>query len=268
MKASKNILGIPYSPISFSGAVEDILSYASDQSTLKHSIFTPNVHHLYLFHKNRIFNKAYKDCSMSLIDGMPLVWACRIFNGEKTDRVPGSDIFGCLFRRALQKGMKIYLLGGAKGVAEKAAINLCDGKLPQDQVYTYSPPYDFESVPGERERIIRDINLKSPHLLFVAFGAPRQEIWISENLIRLNVPVALGVGGSFDFAANLKRRAPVWIQTAGFEWLFRLICDPNRLWKRYLITNTFFFWLVLKELVKRLSYPQKRNNTQGNRSGF
>jgi N-acetylglucosaminyldiphosphoundecaprenol N-acetyl-beta-D-mannosaminyltransferase len=220
LNSDNSIFGIPYFARSFSDALQILLSVASEANTSKYSVFTPNVHHVYLIQKNEKFRQAYQSCSISLLDGMPLVWACKLFAKKKVHKISGSDIFVRLFKGAIKQGLRVYLLGGAPGVAEKAANILLEANGEKELVSTYSPPFGFENSMLENQKIIDDINRFSPNLLFVAFGAPKQELWINDNISRIGVKVAIGVGGSFDFVVGVQKRAPVFIQNLGFEWLF------------------------------------------------
>ncbi|HUI90797.1 MAG TPA: WecB/TagA/CpsF family glycosyltransferase [Chitinivibrionales bacterium] len=253
------VLGVSYFAGSFSDAMQTILSLASETGESKYSVFTPNVHHVYLIQKNEKLRQAYQSGSICLLDGMPLVWALRIFARKNVQKISGSDMFVCLFKEAIKRGMKVCLLGGTPGVAEKAASILLKAKEDKGLILTYSPPFGFEKSVLEDQKVINEINRFSPNILFVAFGAPKQEIWIYEHLSKLSVKMAMGVGGSFDFVAGVQKRAPIFMQNIGLEWLFRLICDPRRLWKRYLITNTFFIRLLITEAIKRMIFRKATN---------
>lgn len=124
-------------------------------------------------------------------------------------------------------------------------------------VGTYCPPYGFESQPTELNLINSTIKAAAPHILFVGLGAPKQEKWIAANYLNLGVPISVGIGVSFELVSNMVKRSPVLLQKTGFEWLFRLLVEPKRLWKRYILGNPIFIWLVVKQYIglsnKRIS---------------
>ncbi|MFZ5590483.1 MAG: WecB/TagA/CpsF family glycosyltransferase [Bacillota bacterium] len=175
-------------------------------------------------------------------DGTGIVWACAVAGTPVPERVTGIDLMLALLAEAAGRGWRVYLLGAAPGVADEAAANL-QRRFPGLQICGTWHGY---FVPQEAEQVLADIAEKRPQLLFVALGAPRQEIWLAENLSRIPAPVVgMGVGGSFDVLAGRVRRAPLWMQKAHIEWLWRLIQEPRR-WRRMLVLPKFA-WLVLRE---------------------
>ena len=148
---------------------------------------------------------------------------------------------------AERKGLKVFLLGGRPGAAEAAKKTL-QARHPNLQIVgTHCPPYGFESQPEELASINSNIKAAASVILFVGLGAPKQEKWIYQNYQELGVPVSLGIGVSFELVADMVQRAPLWMQKWGLEWLFRLIVEPKRLWKRYVMGNPQFMWLVIKQ---------------------
>ena len=115
---------------------------------------------------------------------------------------------------------------------------------------TYCPPFGFECDPAECERIIERINEARPDLLFVGLGAPKQEYWMYDNRFRVRAQMALGIGVSFEFVGGIVARAPRWMQVSGLEWSFRLITEPKRMWKRYLVGNIYFCYLIARQLLE------------------
>lgn len=250
-KKKRNVLGIPFHPFKYNDAIDSILLSAEimDRCT---SVFTPNVQHLYLYHHDDNFKNAYENVDFSLIDGMPLIWAKKLLKNKNVDKISGSDIFVDLFKKAASKNLKILIIGGADGVAIKAIENLGYIHKINKSIFTWSPPFGFEKDANERQILIEKINEIKPNVLFVALGSPKQELWISESINELNAGVALGIGASIDFVAGIQKRAPVWMQKNGLEWFYRLMSDPKRLFKRYFITNLFYFkCLVLYMLGRR-----------------
>jgi N-acetylglucosaminyldiphosphoundecaprenol N-acetyl-beta-D-mannosaminyltransferase len=176
-------------------------------------------------------------------DGMSVVWASRLLGHPLKERVTGIDLFERLVEHAAQRGLSVYFLG-AREQSVSGVIERFTARYPALQVAGYRNGY-FNAE--EAEKIVEEISSSRADMLFIAMGSPAQEYWISANLARTGVRFALGVGGSFDHLSGHARRAPLWMQRRGLEWLYRLLSNPRRLWRRYLIGNTLFIWLVLKQ---------------------
>lgn len=215
-------------------------------------VVTPNVDHIVRLEENAEFQKAYASADLILTDGMPLVWISRMFGTPICEKISGSDLFPELCKRAAERGLSMFFLGAAEGVAARAAGNM-KRQYPGLQVTgVYSPPFGFENDAAQIEYIVGKIAEAAPKILIVALGSPKQEIFISQNLKRMNVPVSLGLGAALDFAAGNMPRAPRWMQKCGLEWLFRLIREPRRLFKRYLVDDMKIFGLVLRYWKEKL----------------
>lgn len=213
-------------------------------------VVTPNAHHVALLRDSERFRGAYAGAALSVPDGVSLVWASRLLGVPLPERVAGVDLFEDVCAAAAGTGIRIFLLGGRRGAADGAA-RVMHGLYPGLEIAgTCCPPHGFERDPAERERVARAIRAAAPHVLFVALGAPKQEVWLQENLAALGVPVGLGVGAAFDLVSGQVPRAPRWMRGAGLEWLFRLAVEPRRLWKRYAVTNTRFVALVLRQRIR------------------
>jgi len=183
------------------------------------------------------------------------VWAARLLGKPLPERVSGSDLFPGLCKAAAGTGLRIFLLGGREGAAEEAA-RILEQRYPGLLFAgTYAPPFGFEKDPAENERAIAAVRAAGPDILFVALGAPKQEIWMYENRERLGVPVLVGVGAAFDLVAGMVRRAPKWMRKAGLEWLHRALLEPRRLGRRYATTNPRFIALVLRQYLAQHRSP-------------
>ncbi|MBN1482215.1 glycosyltransferase [candidate division KSB1 bacterium] len=182
-------------------------------------------------------------------DGVPIVWASRILGDPLPGRVNGTDLMNRLFRESAERGWTLYLLGARQEIIETAVRNLCR-QCPGIRIVGYRNGY-FNSF-EEENKVVDDINAARPDILLLGFSTPMKENWVRRHKDRLNVPIIHGVGGSFDIVGGLMKRAPVWMQRAGLEWLYRLIQEPRRMWKRYLVTNFLFVWLVLHAMLQRL----------------
>ncbi len=210
-------------------------------------VVTPNVDHIVKLQNDAEFMRIYRDASLVLADGMPLLWASRILGNPIVEKISGSDIFWNICELASQKQYGLFLLGGRPGAASGAAQTL-QGKYPGIRITgTYCPPFGFEYDPAENSKIIAMIRAAKPDILFVGLGAPKQEKWIYNHRKELNVPVSMGIGVTFEFACGMVKRAPLWMQRSGLEWMWRLLMEPGRLWKRYLVEDMKFFILVLRQ---------------------
>ena len=214
-------------------------------------IVTPNAAHIVLLQKDEEFRKAYESASLVLADGMPLIWVSKFLGVPLKQKISGSDLLPKLCEVAAEKGFRVFLLGGRSGAALKSAEALKKNYSTLQIVGIYSPPFGFEKDKTENDKITKMIISSKTDILFIGLGAPKQEKWIYTHYKELNIPVSIGVGVTFEFIAGIVKRAPKWMQKIGLEWFFRLLQEPKRLWKRYLIGNTIFILLVLKELFKK-----------------
>ncbi|HEX5736679.1 MAG TPA: WecB/TagA/CpsF family glycosyltransferase [Blastocatellia bacterium] len=180
-------------------------------------------------------------------DGMSVVWASRLLGKPLKQRVTGIDLFERLVGHAARRELSVYFLG-ARDASVRGVVRYFTSRLPDLRVAGYHNGYFDQS---ESEKVAEAIKQSRADLLFVAMGSPAQENWIERHLEATGARFALGVGGSFDHLSGLQRRAPAWMQQAGLEWLHRLAREPRRLWRRYLIGNTLFVWLVVKQMLSR-----------------
>ena len=251
-----NIAGAQIHPLSFDEVVKAIGEHATSRSPTPGYVVTPNAQHLLLLRKQKRFREIYSRAFLCVPDGVPLLWAARFLGTPLKGRVNGTDLFERLAEMSARKGLSIYLLGGRPGAAEGAAKILMARHPLLRIVGIYCPPYGFEKDPEQLRMINLSITKASPDLLFVGLGAPKQEQWMADNLSRIGVPVALGIGGSFELVSGMIKRAPLWMQGSGLEWLFRLGCEPRRLWKRYLLGNIAFVSLVVIQRIGLLRAPK------------
>src|SRR5262245_35800038 len=214
-----------------------------------------NLDHLALLRRDQRFGEIYRRADLVLADGMPIVWLSRLARGGSLrERVAGSDLFWELARLSADTGLKLFFLGGAPGAAERAAA-AARARYPGVQICgIYCPSFEEFGSDAEEARPADAIRRAAPDILLVALGAPKQEKWIAAHQTQLGVPVAIGVGGSFEMAGGLIHRAPLWMQRAGMEWLHRLAREPGRLWRRYLVRDLpLFFGLIAQTVLSRWS---------------
>lgn len=209
-------------------------------------VVTPNVDHLIRVENDSVFRDIYGKADLVLADGQPLIWISKLYKTPIREKISGSDLFPRLCERAAQSGLKMFFLGAAEGIAALAAQKL-QAKYPGLQVCgTYSPPYGFEKDENETTRILQLIHQADPDILILGLGTPKQEKFLKAHLTELDVPVSLGLGASLDFEAGNIRRAPAWMSRCGLEWFYRLLKEPRRLFKRYLVDDMKIVWLMFK----------------------
>lgn len=209
-------------------------------------VVTPNVDHIVQLETNKELQAVYANASLILTDGKPLLWIAKWYGTPIKEKISGSDLFPLLCKMAAEKGYKMFFLGAAEGVAEKAAENLSKRYKGLQVIGTYSPPFGFEESQEEMEKIRFMIKKSKPDILIVGLGCPKQEKFIYNNRKQLKVPISLGLGASFDFEAGNIKRAPRWMSDHGLEWLFRITQDPKRMIKRYLVDDIKILGLAIK----------------------
>ena len=255
-----NVADVAFSNVTMQETVGLILLMVQKGSCPQH-ICTGNLEHLYQLLKDIEFRRSYETAALVLPDGMPIVWMSGISrrSGQSPlrERVAGSDLFWELVRTSQTHGLRLFFLGGAPGSAEKAR-EVAQERFPGCHISgVYCPPHDTFNTPEEQIHIEQMVREAAPDILLVGLGAPKQEKWILASKARLGVPVSIGVGGTFEMAAGIVRRAPSWMQRSGMEWAFRLAQDPSRLWRRYLCNDLPFLMRVLTQSVRQHA-PQPR----------
>jgi len=212
-------------------------------------VFTPNVDHLVKLQKDRGFLRAYSIADYKLCDSKILLYASRFLGSPIKEKVSGSDFFPAFYNyHRNNPSIKIFLLGADKGVAKKAQDSINKKVKRNIVVGSYSPLFGFENTEEECLNIVDMVNRSGATVLAVGVGAPKQEKWIYKYKHKLpNIKIFLAIGATIDFEAGNVKRAPQWMSNVGLEWLHRLLSEPKRLWKRYLIEDLPFFWLILKQ---------------------
>lgn len=253
-----NILGVTFDPLTLAGAADRIGRMVAERQP--RYVVTPNVDFLVQAQRDAELHQVLGQADLVLCDGKPLVWASHWLGNRLPGRVAGSDLAPLLLERAARQGWKIFLLGGAAGVAAEAARRLNERHPGLPAVSHYSPPH----APLERmdhADIIHRIRAAQPDLVLVCFGCPKQEKWIFRHHRDVGAPVMIGAGGTVDFLADRLKRAPHWMRRTGTEWLFRLWQEPRRLFRRYADDAIRFFPALLAQ--RRLLVPQL-NGEAGN----
>jgi N-acetylglucosaminyldiphosphoundecaprenol N-acetyl-beta-D-mannosaminyltransferase len=227
--------GVLIDETNLAGAVDRLREFLADGNA--HQVVTVNLDFLSIARHDPAFRSTLNAADLAVADGMPLVWASRWRGQPLPERVAGVDLVHESCRLAVRTGHSVFLLGAAPGVADAAARKL-EVENPGLRIAGVYSPRIGALTGAENARIISMIRAARPGFLFVALGAPRQDLWIRENRVLLGVPVSMGVGCVFDLLAGSVERAPHWMQKSGLEWAHRLRKEPGRLWHRYLVNDT------------------------------
>ena len=247
------ILGVAFDNVT----VAETLSRIQDMiaSRRPHYVVTANVDFLVQAQRDGELRQILAEAHLVLCDGTPLVWVSRLLGNPLPERVAGSDLAPQLIRLAAKNHYRLFLLGAAPEANEQAAANV-RAQFPNLRVARYSPP--FRPLPEMDDAEIAGwIRAARPDILLVAFGCPKAEKWMARHYRALGVPVVIGVGGTIDFLAGRVKRAPVWMQRAGLEWLFRLCQEPRRLFKRY-ATDLWHFGRAIGAELWRVKFRSRR----------
>lgn len=222
-------------------------------------VFTPNVDHVVIAEEDLDFRQAYVAADLVLADGMPIVWAARILGNPLPAKISGSDLVMPLMRLSARRMWRVYLLGGAPGVPERA-LAVMKAQIPDLTIVGTASPVVNTGIRERHNEIIDGIRRADPDVVLVALGAPKQEVFIHQICGELPRAVFVGVGGSLDFIAGVQRRAPRWMSEFGLEWFYRLMRDPRRLWRRYLVRDPRFLviiWRGWRERAHRLGNSRR-----------
>ncbi|MFT5424583.1 MAG: N-acetylglucosaminyldiphosphoundecaprenol N-acetyl-beta-D-mannosaminyltransferase [Phycisphaerales bacterium] len=228
-------------------------------------VVTANLDHMVRASREPRYLRHLQSAELNVADGMPIVWASRLRGRPLPERVTGSDMVHGLVAEAAARGRSVFLLGGNPGVAQEAGRVWSEKHAGLRVAGSYCPPMGFEKDEAAMGEIRRVLAESEPDLVLVALGSPKQEYLIED--LREMLPQAwwIGVGISFSFVTGQVRRAPVWMQRIGLEWLFRLLCEPRRLAKRYLVDGVpFASVLLISAIGARLGlYPLYDDPQQG-----
>lgn len=219
------------------------LSALTDSKLL---INTLNAHSYNVTQRDKVFSEALQKSDVLIPDGVSVVWALRYLTGEKLNKVAGADLFSFEMNRLQLISGSCFFLGSSEAILHKIKER-ASREYPNINIYSYSPAFKAEFSAEENEVMINTINAVEPDVLFVGMTAPKQEKWAYKHFDELKVGHVCCIGAVFDFYAGTVSRAPQWMINIGLEWLYRLIKEPRRMWKRYLIGNVKFAWYVLLE---------------------
>lgn len=210
-------------------------------------VFTPNIDHVVKLQRDSLFRQAYCFADYKVCDSQLLLWVSKLIKKPIKEKISGSDLFPAFYHHyRTDDTVKIFLLGSSPGIAT-TAMDKINNKVGREMVVgAHSPSFQFLNDEVESEAIIRLINDSEATVLAIGVGAPKQEKWLLEYCDRLpSIKVAMAIGATIDFEAGHTSRAPIWVGSLGLEWLYRLLREPKRLWKRYLVEDVVFFWMLL-----------------------
>ena len=233
---------------SFAESISQVATWASDNARTRLVTFT-NVHMLTEGFRSDDFRKIHTQMDLNCPDGMPLVWLGRL-RGRQVSRVSGPEFMEAFCANPSHQILRHFFYGGKEGVAERLIAKLkIKNPLLQVSGY-YAPP--FRAISSEEDiSIVSRINNSDANIVWVSLGCPKQEVWIHEHRDKLRAPVLIAVGLAFDIIAGDKRRAPRLLSDIGLEWLYRLMQEPTRLGKRYIQSNSLFFYMLFLSMFSR-----------------
>lgn len=242
----KNILGCPIDDISMERVVDMCLHWIQN-GRAPHQVITLNAQSVVLCHEDSQLRNAIDKAELVLADGVGVTFAAKVLRRPIRGRVVGVELTKRLLEIGARHGLRVYFLGATDDVLRRL-IDVCKREHQGLVIAGYRNGYfsrDQESA------IIADIKKAAPDVLLVGMPSPFKEVWIHDHLETLRVPVAFGVGGTFDVLSGVVRRAPVFMQKVGLEWFWRLMMEPRRMWKRYTFGGAKFLWLLTRFLVRR-----------------
>ena len=238
------VVGARVNLTTYSDATDIVVDWSNRRDS--RYICVANVHTLMEASDSQEFKRLVSSADLTVPDGMPLVWLLRLKGQRSQQRVYGPTLMLYVMEAAARDGIPVGFYGGKPEVLQ-SLINQMQARYQDlNAAFSFSPPFRVMSR-EEDAAIVEQINQSGARILFVGLGCPKQEIWMAEHRGRVKA-VMLGVGAAFDFHSGVKRQAPAWVQRIGLEWLFRLIQEPRRLWRRYLYHNPRFIALALADL--------------------
>ena len=251
MSASRDILGVEVEAASYEEAVPLVQDWAGRHES--RFVTAAAAYNLVLAHDDAHYRDVLNRADLVTPDGVPLVWTLRAMGAPHPTRVYGPDLTLKLCEMAAGAQIPVGFFGATDDVLDRLTMNLA-GRFPGLQVaYRYAPPFRPLTLEEEAE-VDESIKESGAAIVFVGLGAPKQDRWIALHLG--SVPsVMVAVGAAFDFIAGTKPQAPPFLRRIGLEWLFRLLSEPRRLWKRYLVGNPRFAWYVALQLLRERSDP-------------
>ena len=239
-------MGVGICEIRLKDVIPIITGWISERS--RRYICVTSVHGVMESQRDENIRSIHNSSGLTVPDGMPLVWLLRLKGYNKVKRVYGPTLMLKLCEFSTEHGYKHFLYGGHPGVPDKLKARLEERFAGLNIVKTYSPPFR-PLTPEEDQEVIKMINDAKPDIVWVGLSTPKQEKWMAEHVDKLNAPALIGVGAAFDFISGRVKQAPIWMRRSSLEWLFRLMTEPRRLWRRYARNNPLFLVMVLMQFL-------------------
>ncbi len=237
-----DVIGVPVTAIDRVDAAERVI--ANLRARIGGYICFTNVHTAVVARRHRDYARTIDGAYMALADGRPIYWIGRVKRVQGVGHVPGPDFMWQMLANPPKKGLRHYLYGGRPEVLERL-VSRIQQELPSVALVGWESPPFRNLTDEEKQSVVQRIEASGADIVWVGLGAPKQEFWMSEHAELLRPSLLMGVGAAFDFHAGMLKRAPSWMRSLGLEWLHRLIMEPKRLWRRYLVTNVLFAWYLL-----------------------
>jgi N-acetylglucosaminyldiphosphoundecaprenol N-acetyl-beta-D-mannosaminyltransferase len=246
-ESKADVLGVRINAIGWQGTVDAIMDWASRGES--RSVCLCNVHSVVSARRDPVFRRIIDSADLATPDGAPIAWYLRRRGFRGQPRISGAELMWACCERAATAGVPVYLYGASAATLDRLAARIGAAFPGIRLAGRFSPPFRVLTA-EEDERVIRKIHSSGARIVFVALGCPKQEAWMARHRDRIGA-VMIGVGAAFAFQAGVVRRAPRWMRDAGLEWLHRLLSEPTRLWRRYLVTNSLFIAYVVLDLIRR-----------------
>jgi N-acetylglucosaminyldiphosphoundecaprenol N-acetyl-beta-D-mannosaminyltransferase len=258
MPVRYKLFGVEITPLA-RGELQGVIARAVGQGQ-RWIIANHNLHSVYLFQRDPKFREFYAQAKLAHIDGMSLVFLARLLGHpiSRDQRVTFVDLVRPFMAQAERSGWRVFFLGSRPGVGEKAAAIL-KSEYPGLDIKAHHGYFDNRPESAENDEVISLINSFSPNVMIVGMGMPRQEHWILDNIYRLKTNAVLSGGACMDYVAGEVPTPPRWMGRVGLEWLYRLLSEPRRLWKRYLIEPLFICLLLIKQLYAEKNTDEKQD---------
>lgn len=240
------VIGVPIDSLNWPDALGRIKNWANAHESK--AVYICNVHSVVTARNDSNFFEVINNSDLATPDGAPIAWVMRSMGSKSQERISGPDLMLKYCAEAAKNCESIYLYGGKPEVLKKLKEDLPLWFPGLKVAGSYSPP--FREISEEEDvKITNEINASGAETVWVSLGCPKQEFWIADHLGKVNA-VMIGVGAAFDYHAGYIKRAPLWMQKSGLEWFYRLCCEPRRLWKRYLTTNSLFFYYLVIQMLR------------------
>ena len=241
-----DVLGVGISAVDPASATELVIGWIRNRE--RHIVAVTGVHGVIEAQDDPKFKRILNDAGLNVPDGMPMVWLSRLAGHKQVSRVFGPDFMLGVSKSLAERNGRAFYYGAASGVAEELARALERRYPGLVTAGDYCPPFRALTA-AEEDEVAERINRAAPDIVWVGLSTPSQELWMARFRPRLEAPVLIGVGAAFDYNTGQVRRAPPWMQKSGLEWLFRLVQEPKRLWKRYARNNPLFvYYLICQRL--------------------